>query len=90
MIPPDEEQRRIAAVLAVVDDLVEVSDGNLGAHLETLAKAGYVELEKQFAGKKPQTNVLKPKLLLVGAVIFLATTLVRSSMTTVRSKSFWL
>ncbi|HVZ68238.1 MAG TPA: transcriptional regulator [Rhizomicrobium sp.] len=33
------------------------TDGNLGAHLETLAKAGYVAMEKRFEGKRPQTRV---------------------------------
>ena len=33
------------------------TDGNLGAHIETLAKAGYVEITKAFVGKKPQTTV---------------------------------
>jgi DNA-binding MarR family transcriptional regulator len=37
--------------------LTEASDGNLGAHLETLARAGYVAVEKQFVGKKPQTRI---------------------------------
>lgn len=37
--------------------LTSVSDGNLGAHLETLAKANYVAMEKQFVGKKPQTRI---------------------------------
>ena len=33
------------------------TDGNLGAHVETLSKAGYVAVEKAFVGKKPQTTV---------------------------------
>jgi DNA-binding MarR family transcriptional regulator len=37
--------------------LVDATDGNLGAHLETLEKAGYVTIEKRFVGKKPQTRV---------------------------------
>src|SRR5215475_13450309 len=37
--------------------LTGATDGNLGAHLETLAKAGYVAIAKAFAGKKPQTTV---------------------------------
>jgi DNA-binding MarR family transcriptional regulator len=37
--------------------LTGATDGNLGAHIETLAKAGYVAVEKAFAGKKPQTTV---------------------------------
>jgi DNA-binding transcriptional ArsR family regulator len=37
--------------------LVEATEGNLGAHLTTLEKAGYVTLEKDFVGKKPRTRV---------------------------------
>ena len=37
--------------------LTGATDGNLGAHIETLAKAGYVAVEKAFVGKKPQTRV---------------------------------
>lgn len=37
--------------------LTNLSDGNLGAHIDTLVKADYLEMEKQFVGKKPQTRV---------------------------------
>ncbi len=37
--------------------LTGATDGNLGAHIETLSKAGYVEVTKAFVGKKPQTTV---------------------------------
>lgn len=37
--------------------LTGATDGNLGAHIETLARAGYVSVEKAFVGKKPQTTV---------------------------------
>lgn len=37
--------------------LTGATDGNLGAHIETLAKAGYVSITKAFLGKKPQTTV---------------------------------
>ena len=37
--------------------LTGATDGNLGAHIETLAKAGYVAVTKAFVGKKPQTTV---------------------------------
>jgi len=37
--------------------LVEATDGNLGAHLETLERAGYVAIEKLFVGKRPQTRI---------------------------------
>jgi DNA-binding MarR family transcriptional regulator len=37
--------------------LVGATDGNLGAHLETLEKAGYILVEKRFADRKPQTRI---------------------------------
>jgi DNA-binding MarR family transcriptional regulator len=37
--------------------LVGATDGNLGAHLETLEKAGYIVVEKRFEDRKPQTRV---------------------------------
>src|ERR1700687_6260727 len=37
--------------------LTGATDGNLGAHIETLSKAGYVGVDKAFVGKKPQTTV---------------------------------
>ena len=37
--------------------LVGASDGNLGAHLDTLEKAGYVVIEKRFEKRKPQTRI---------------------------------
>ncbi len=38
--------------------ILEATDGNLGAHLTTLEKAGYIEVLKDFAGKKPRTRVV--------------------------------
>ncbi len=37
--------------------LTGATDGNLGAHIETLSRAGYVDIDKAFVGKKPQTTV---------------------------------
>lgn len=37
--------------------LVDATDGNLGSHLDALERAGYVGIEKRFAGRKPQTRV---------------------------------
>jgi len=37
--------------------LIGATDGNLGAHLDTLAGAGYVAIEKRFVGRKPQTRI---------------------------------
>jgi len=33
------------------------TEGNLGAHIATLEEAGYVEVEKDFVGKKPRTRI---------------------------------
>lgn len=37
--------------------IVGTTDGNLGAHIVTLEEAGYLEVEKDFVGKKPRTRV---------------------------------
>jgi DNA-binding MarR family transcriptional regulator len=37
--------------------LASATDGNLGSHLATLEKAGYVAVAKDFVGKKPRTRV---------------------------------
>lgn len=38
--------------------VTQATDGNLGSHLTTLEKAGYVEIAKDFVGKKPRTRVV--------------------------------
>lgn len=35
--------------------LLEMSDGNLSAHIRVLEKEGYVEIEKKFIDRKPKT-----------------------------------
>jgi DNA-binding MarR family transcriptional regulator len=37
--------------------LTGATDGNLGAHLDHLARAGYVEVSKAFVGRRPRTTV---------------------------------
>ena len=37
--------------------LVGATDGNLGAHLDTLEKAGYIVIEKRFEKRRPQTRI---------------------------------
>jgi DNA-binding transcriptional ArsR family regulator len=37
--------------------IVGTTEGNLGAHIATLEEAGYVDVEKDFVGKKPRTRV---------------------------------
>jgi DNA-binding MarR family transcriptional regulator len=33
------------------------TDGNLGAHIDTLTRAGYVEVSKAFVARRPRTTV---------------------------------
>lgn len=37
-------------------ELLQVTDGNLASHLSALEKAGYVEVTKEFVGKKTKTS----------------------------------
>ncbi len=37
-------------------ELLGLTDGNLATHARVLEKAGYLEVEKQFRGRKPQTR----------------------------------
>ena len=59
---------RIMAALATLEptdevdftylrDLLEVTDGNLGAHLRKLEDAGYIATNKTFIERKPRTFV---------------------------------
>ena len=34
---------------------LDLTDGNLGAHLTTLEENGYIKVEKTFVGKRPKT-----------------------------------
>lgn len=36
---------------------LDLTDGNLGAHLQTLEEAGYIKLDKSFVNRKPRTDV---------------------------------
>jgi DNA-binding MarR family transcriptional regulator len=51
-LPPGEqvEFTRLKSIL-------KATDGNLGAHLTALEKPGYIEMAKDFVGKKPRTRV---------------------------------
>jgi DNA-binding MarR family transcriptional regulator len=37
--------------------LLGMTDGNLATHLAALEKAGYVEIAKDFVGKRPRTRI---------------------------------
>jgi DNA-binding MarR family transcriptional regulator len=51
-LPPQQpiEFVRLKAVIGA-------TEGNLGAHITTLENAGYVDVEKDFAGKRPRTRI---------------------------------
>lgn len=38
-------------------DVLNVTDGNLGAHLRKLSAAGYIEISKSFVDDKPRTRI---------------------------------
>jgi len=42
-------------------EILDVTDGNLASHLKALEKANYVEVMKQFIGRKPNTKYLVTK-----------------------------
>jgi DNA-binding HxlR family transcriptional regulator len=37
-------------------EMLELTDGNLASHLSALENEGYVQVKKQFVGKKPNTS----------------------------------
>lgn len=45
------------AVFGELREKVGTTDGNLSTHLRKLEEAGYVELEKRFVDRRPQTRV---------------------------------
>lgn len=59
----------IMSVLAVNDMLdfnalkeyLDVTDGNLASHIKALEKEGFIDIEKSFVGKKPNTKYFMTK-----------------------------
>ncbi len=37
-------------------NLLEITDGNLASHSTSLEKSNYIEIKKEFVGKKPKTS----------------------------------
>jgi hypothetical protein len=37
-------------------NLLEITDGNMASHSNALEKASYIEVKKEFVGKKPKTS----------------------------------
>lgn len=54
---PDHEMLEFVRLKTIVG----TTEGNLGAHITTLEEAGYVRVEKDFAGKRPRTRVMLTK-----------------------------
>jgi DNA-binding MarR family transcriptional regulator len=41
---------------STMKEMLDITDGNLASHLSALEKIEYVEVKKQFIGKKPNTT----------------------------------
>ena len=41
---------------SVLKEMLELTDGNLASHISALEKVKYVQVTKQFIGKKPNTS----------------------------------
>jgi DNA-binding MarR family transcriptional regulator len=41
---------------STLKEMLDITDGNLASHISALEKAEYVEVKKQFIGKKPNTT----------------------------------
>ncbi|MFL5763077.1 MAG: winged helix-turn-helix domain-containing protein [Bacteroidia bacterium] len=41
---------------STLKEMLEITDGNLASHISALEKTGYIEVKKQFIGKKPNTT----------------------------------
>lgn len=46
-----------AVEFGTLRNLLELTDGNLGAHLRRLEEQGYIDLDKTFVDRKPRTFV---------------------------------
>jgi len=45
-----------SADFTTLKEILGVTDGNLASHSSALEKAGYIEVKKEFVGKKPKTS----------------------------------
>jgi DNA-binding MarR family transcriptional regulator len=52
-LPPSAEGLDFARLKSLTD----ATDGNLGAHIDRLARVGYVDVAKAFVGRRPRTTV---------------------------------
>lgn len=47
---------------STLKELLGVTDGNLASHLKSLEKEAYIDIQKQFIGRKPNTKYSVTKL----------------------------
>lgn len=45
----------------VLKEQLQITDGNLASHITALEKYKYIEVKKQFVGKKPNTSYAASK-----------------------------
>ncbi|WP_417623834.1 winged helix-turn-helix domain-containing protein [Paremcibacter congregatus] len=67
--PPEDSGETAGVDFTQLKQQINVSDGNLSTHMTKLEEAGYLEITKQFKGKRPQTIC---RLTSVGREAFLA------------------
>ncbi len=46
---------------STLKEMLEITDGNLASHIQALEKLEFVDVKKQFVGKKPNTSYAATK-----------------------------
>lgn len=46
---------------ATLKEMLDITDGNLASHIQSLDKLGFIEVKKQFVGNKPNTSYMATK-----------------------------
>ena len=46
---------------STLKEMLDITDGNLASHIQALEKLQFVEVKKQFVGKKPNTSYAATK-----------------------------
>ena len=54
---PMEAQQALAVDFITLRDLLELLDGNLGAHSQKLEESGYIEINQEFVENKPRSFI---------------------------------
>lgn len=49
------------ADFAMLKETLDITDGNLASHIAALEKLDYIQVKKQFVGKKPNTSYTATK-----------------------------